>query len=58
MFTSTYDLSNPNGIALDNERSLRAFGWLNTQPAISQRVMNETAIVLVEMEIRFLPAAP
>ena len=27
-FTSPYDLSNPNGIAPDNERSLRAFGSL------------------------------
>jgi hypothetical protein len=57
-FTSPYDLSNPNGIAPDNERSLRAFGWLHTQPAISQRVINETAQVLIEMEARFPPAAP
>lgn len=57
-FTSDYDLSNPNGIAPSNERSLRAFGWLNAQPAISQRVINETAQVLIEMEARFPPAAP
>lgn len=30
----------------DNTRMLRAFGWGNVEPAISQRVVNETAAVL------------
>ena len=57
-YTSPYNLSNTTGIATTNDRSLRAFGWLFQQPAISQRVINETAQVLGEMETRFPPAAP
>jgi hypothetical protein len=37
---------------------LRAFGWVFREPAISQRVINETAQVLTEIEARFPPAAP
>jgi hypothetical protein len=57
-YASPYNLSNTTGIAPTNERSLRAFGWLLAQPAISQRVINETAQVLSEIEARFPPAAP
>ena len=57
-YTSSYNLSISNGIATTNERSLRAFGWVIREPAISQRVINETAQVLSEIEARFPPAAP
>lgn len=57
-YTSTYNLTNTSTTAVTNERSLRAFGWIFAQPAISQRVINETAQVLGEIEARFPPAAP
>lgn len=52
-YGSTYDLSIGAGISAGNERSLRALGWFFTMPALSQRVANETAEVLAEMEHRF-----
>jgi hypothetical protein len=57
-YASTYNLSNSTTTATTNERSLRAFGWVFREPAISQRVINETAQVLTEIEARFPPAAP
>lgn len=53
-YTSTsFDLSTSAGISRTNNRSLRALGWLGREPAISQRVVNETANVLDELERRF-----
>lgn len=34
-------------------RVVRAFGWAGNAPAISQRVANDTAAVLMEIEARF-----
>jgi hypothetical protein len=48
----TMDLT-PTGIATTDERSLRGFGWFENQPAISQRVVNETALLLGEIDQRF-----
>ena len=41
------------GTAQRNPRSLRAFGWFGPQPAISPRVINDTAAALVALEARF-----
>ncbi|WP_438015421.1 hypothetical protein WMF18_31735 [Sorangium sp. So ce315] len=57
-YTSTYDLSIAAGIATEQPASLRAFGWHITIPAISQRVANDTAQTLTEIEARFPPATP
>jgi len=40
-------------IAREDPRVLRAFGWAGNAPAISQRVANDTAAVLLEIEARF-----
>jgi len=55
-FQSTFPLSTAAGISPTNERSLRAFGWTRSEPAISQRVVNDTAQVLAEIALRFPPA--
>jgi len=40
-------------IAGGDPRVVRAFGWAGNAPAISQRVVNDTAAVLAEIEARF-----
>ena len=55
-FTSGHDLSISAGISSITMTSLRAFGWFHDEPAISQRVVNETAFVLDEIDQRFPPA--
>jgi hypothetical protein len=55
-YTSTYPLATSGGMSATNERSLRALGWLFAEPMISQRVVNDTAQVLTEIEARFPPA--
>lgn len=55
-FESPFDLATTGGISTTNDRALRAFGWVRRDPAISQRVVNETAQVLAEIDDRF-PAA-
>jgi hypothetical protein len=45
-------------IADDDPRVVRAFGWAGNVPAISQRVANETAQVLSEIEARFPSRRP
>ena len=40
-------------IASDDPRVVRAFGWAGNVPAISQRVVNDTATALAEIEARF-----
>ncbi len=52
-FASPYDLSIAAGMSATNERSLRALGWLFDKPAISQRVANDTAEVLGEIDQRY-----
>lgn len=42
-------------IAEHDPRVVRAFGWAGNAPAISQRVANDTAQVLSEIEARFPP---
>lgn len=54
-FTSTHDLSIGLGIATTQWSSLRAFGWALGEPVISQRVANESALVLDEIALRFPP---
>lgn len=54
-YTAPYDLA-VRGAATTTNRSLRAFGYLLTDPMISQRVVNDTAQVLVEIDARFPPA--
>lgn len=52
-YASSHDLSVGAGGSTVTDRTLRAFGWLGTQPMISQRVVNETAQVVDEIEARF-----
>jgi hypothetical protein len=52
-YTSTYDLSIAGGKSAQTQNTLRAFGYLGTQPMISQRVVNETAQTLTEIDQRF-----
>src|SRR5215475_869164 len=42
-------------IAREDARVVRAFGWAGNAPAISQRVVNDTAEVLSEIAARFGP---
>jgi hypothetical protein len=56
-FESTFNLSIDAGISTQRDRSLRNFGWFFGEPAISQRVANETAQVLAEIEARW-PSTP
>jgi hypothetical protein len=57
-YTAPYDLSITTESSTTNARSLRAFGYLITEAEISQRVVNDTAQVLVEIEARYPPAVP
>jgi hypothetical protein len=57
-FTTTRDTRILNGISAGSARSLHAFGWLGNSITISQRVANETAIVLDEIEQRFPVPGP
>ena len=55
-FGAPFDLGTSAGISTTNDRALRAFGWVRRDPAISQRVVNDTAQVLAEIADRFPPA--
>jgi mono/diheme cytochrome c family protein len=57
-FTTARAIDVSGGISQGEEHSLRGFGWFGGSPAISQRVANETAEVLDEIEQRFPPAPP
>lgn len=49
-FRSRYDLTAPEVITPPTSlRTFRAFGWLGREPAIAQRTVNETAVVLEEL---------
>lgn len=57
-FTSDRDLGIARGVAETDPRSLHAFSWVPdpgsfSRVSISQRVVNETAMVLDEIEARF-----
>jgi len=52
-FQSTHDVRLEDGISATTPASLHAFGWLGGDIAISQRVVNETAMVLDEIQQRF-----
>ena len=52
-YTSTYDLSISGGQSAQTQTTLRALGYLGTQPMISQRVVNDTAQTLKEIDQRF-----
>ncbi len=52
-YVSTFDTSIAGGKSASTERTVRALGWLGREPMISQRVANDTAQVLREIEERF-----
>lgn len=52
-FKTTHDVELTDGISATSALSLHAFGWLGEKVAISQRVANETAMVLDEIQQRF-----
>lgn len=52
-YTSTYDLSVAAGKSERTERTLRALGYLGKDVMISQRVANDTAQVLSEIDKRY-----
>lgn len=43
------------GTAGEQASSLRAFGWFNSEPMISQRTVNETAAVIEDLDTRHPP---
>lgn len=51
-FTSAHDTS-VSGPILTDSRIVRGLGWAATFPTISQRVANETALVVDEIELRY-----
>jgi hypothetical protein len=56
-FQSSRDLT-VHSIAATDARVVRGFGWAASFPAISQRVANDTAQVLAEIDARFPPSRP
>jgi hypothetical protein len=52
-YTSEYELSTDGGKSAETERSIRALGYLGRDPLISQRVVNDTAQTLTELEQRY-----
>lgn len=52
VFTSTHDLT-LQGKARATVSSLRAFGWFKAEPMIAERVVNESAAVVDDLESRF-----
>jgi len=51
-YTSVHDLTLTGG-ARQTPSSLRAFGWFDRDPMIAQRVVNESAAVVDDLEARF-----
>ena len=54
-YTSTFDLSIAGGQSAQTQTTIRALGYLRKVPMISQRVVNDTAQTLAEIERRFPP---
>ena len=52
-YTSKFDLATTGGKSAQTPTTLRALGYLGQQPMISQRVVNDTAQALTEIEQRF-----
>lgn len=52
-YATTSNVSLMAGLSATTPDSLRAFGWFGERVAVSQRVANETAQVLQEIEERF-----
>lgn len=52
-YTTRRDVRVSQGISASEERALHGFSWIRHDVAISQRVANETAQVLDELEQRF-----
>ena len=52
-YTSKFDLSTAGGKSAETPTTIRALGYIQRQPMISQRVVNETAQTLAEIEQRF-----
>jgi hypothetical protein len=52
-YTSTFDLGTGGGQSAETPTTLRALGYLGKQPMISQRVVNDTAQTLTEIERRY-----
>jgi len=52
-YTSAFDLSTGGGESAKTPNTLRALGYLGDKPMISQRVVNETAQVLTEIQARW-----
>ena len=52
-YTSKFDLSVAGGQSAQTTSTLRALGYLNRQLMISQRVANDSAQTLTEIEARF-----
>jgi hypothetical protein len=52
-FTAPYDLAVTEGQSATDDQIIRGFGYRNTAIVISQRVVNESAEVLLELEERF-----
>jgi len=53
-YTSKFDLSTAGGMSTAS-RAIRALGYVGRLPLISQRVVNETAQTLTELEQRYPP---
>ncbi|MEO8704906.1 MAG: hypothetical protein ABI867_32940 [Kofleriaceae bacterium] len=53
-YPSPYNLANDT-LASHDSRVVRAFGWGGSAPTISQRVVNDSAQVVTEIEARFAP---
>lgn len=56
-YTSKVDLSTAGGESAQTPNTLRALGYLGQRPMISQRVVNETAQTLAEIEARYFQEA-
>jgi hypothetical protein len=52
-YTSTFDLSTAGGKSAETFTTLRALGYRGKLPMISQRVVNDTAQTLTEIEQRY-----
>ena len=54
-YTSKFNLSTAGDKSAETGQTIRAFGYIAKLPIISQRVVNETAQTLTELETRFPP---
>ena len=52
-YNSAFDLGIAGGQSAQTPTTLRALGYLAKQPMISQRVVNDTAQTLTEIEQRY-----